>query len=62
MSTDSGKLVYKFRGLFSVKLIFTKSASWWKTKEASIVFTVVELKWFRANLIFILNQQGIHTV
>jgi hypothetical protein len=42
-----------------VKLIFRKSESWWEAKEASIVFTVIEVNWFRSDLTFALIQQGI---
>ena len=42
-----------------MKLIFIKSESWWEAKEASIVFTVIEVNWVRANLIFDLNQHGV---
>jgi hypothetical protein len=42
-----------------VKLFFTESESWWEAKEASIVFTVIEVNWFRAKLTFALNQQGV---
>jgi hypothetical protein len=42
-----------------VKLIFTKSESWWEAKEASFVFTVIELDWFRENSTFALKQQVI---
>jgi len=42
-----------------VKLIFTKTESWWEAKEVSIAFTVMEVNWFRANLTFPPNQQGL---